>query len=176
MGKIVRPTTAPRPFDEQTRAKLRAWAREEITWAEVEGLTFERARSIARIGCDLAAAGRLEEARVIFSGLLAMNPKDSGAAAALGTVFHKLGRADDARKAYDEALAADPNNPVALGNRGELRLMTGDARGIEDLIAAVKADPALKTAAARRARSMLKAALAHPRLRTARGSVGATSP
>ena len=176
MYKIVRPSLPFKPLDPQTRAKLRAWARDEITWAEVEGLTFERARSIARIGCDLAAAGRLEEARIIFNGLLAMNPKDSGAAAALGTVLHKLGRPDEARRAYDDALAADPKNPVALGNRGELRLALGDGKGLDDLIAAVRADPELKTAAARRARAVLKAALARRQLRTARESRGETAP
>jgi Flp pilus assembly protein TadD len=176
MSKIVRPDPVLKPLDPETRARLRAFARDEITWAEVEGLTFERARSIARIGCDLAAAGRLEEARVIFTGLVAMNPKDSGAAAALGTVLHKLGRADEARQAYDDALSADPKNPVALGNRGELRLAQGDAKGVDDLIAAVKADPQLHTAAARRARAMLKAALTRQQQRNARESAGASSP
>lgn len=175
MGKIVRPRTDV-TFDPQTRARIRAWARDELTWAEVEGLSFEKARSIARIGCDLAAAGRLEEARVIFSGLWAMNPRDSGAAAALGTVLHKLGRADEARQAYDAALAADPKNPVALGNRGELRLMQGDPKGVEDLVAALRADPQVQTAAARRARAMLKGALALRQLRSARGSSGASGP
>lgn len=175
MGKIVRPRTDVQ-FDSDTRARIRSWARGEITWAEVEGLTFERAQAIARIGCDLAAAGRLEEARIIFSGLVAMNPNDSGAAAALGTVFHKLGRADEARQAYDAALAADPKNPVALGNRGELRLMQGDVQGVDDLIAALKADPQVQTAAGRRARGILKAALARRQLQTARGRSDVTSP
>ena len=175
MGKLIRPDLGCSKFDAETRARLRAWARDEITWAEVEGLTFDRARSIARIGCDLAAAGRLEEARILFSGLVTMNPKDSGAAAALGTVFHKLGRPDEARQAYDAALAADPKNPVALGNRGELLLSLGDPRGLDDLIAALEADPEVRTAAARRARAMLKAVLAQRRVRAGRDSRSASA-
>ena len=45
--------------------KLKAFARGELTWAEVEGMTFEEAKAIAQVGCELAAAGRYEEARVL---------------------------------------------------------------------------------------------------------------
>lgn len=163
-------------FDAATRAKLRAFIRGECTWAEVEGLTFERARGIAQLGCDLAAAGRLEEARVIFSGLFAMNPNDAGVAAALGTVLHKLGRFDEALAAYAEALAVDPKNPVALANRGELRLQSGDRAGVEDLVAAVRADPNASTAAVKRACRILKAALSRRSPPAGRGSAGASAP
>lgn len=136
---------------------LKKWIKGEATWAEVEGMTFEEARAIAQVGCDLAGQGRLEEARVIFEGLVAGNPKDSGSQAALGTVYQKLGRIDDAREAYDAALAADPKNPVALGNRGELRLKGGDKAGFADLMLAVEADPHGETAAGRRAAGLVRA-------------------
>jgi len=157
MGPIVEPAAPRAPFDPATRARLRAFARGELTWAEVEGLTFERATAIAQIGCDLAQAGRLEEARVIFEGLVTMNPSDSGAAGALGTVFQRLGCLDEALAAYDSALAADPDNAVALAHRGELRLRTGDQRGLDDLACAVRADVEGRTAASRRARAVLSA-------------------
>ena len=47
----------------ESQAKLKAFARGELTWAQVEGMTFEEAKAIAQVGCDLAASGRLEEAR-----------------------------------------------------------------------------------------------------------------
>lgn len=137
--------------------KLKAYARGEMTWAEVEGMTFEEAKAIAQIGCDLAAAGRLEEARIIFEGLVEMNPKDSAARAALGTVYQKLGRPDEAMVEYSASLAQDPRNPVALANRGELRLKTGDRNGFTDLALAIEADPHGETAAGRRAKGLLKA-------------------
>ena len=138
-------------------ARLRAYARGELTWAQVEGMTFEEAKAIAQVGCELAAAGHLEEARVLFEGLVEGNPRDAAARAALGTVYQKLGRSQEALVQYDAALAQEPKNPVALGNRGELRLKQGNREGFEDLAHAVEADPAGLTAAGRRARALVKA-------------------
>lgn len=127
------------------------------TIAEAAGLTFEDAKAIAEIGCDLAAAGRLEEARVLFEGLVEINPKDAAARAALGTVYQKQGRLEDAVSEYTAAIGLDEQQPVALANRGELRLRRNDAGGMEDLVAATRADPGGVTIAARRARALIGA-------------------
>lgn len=156
MGRILK-MGADEMQTEQLKTKLRAYARGDMTWAEVEGMTFDEAKAIAQVGCDLASAGRLEEARIIFEGLVEGNPKDSASRAALGTVYQKLGRIDDAVLEYSEALRHDPKNPVALGNRGELRLRRGDRDGFRDLAEAVQSDPHGETAAGRRAKSLVKA-------------------
>jgi Flp pilus assembly protein TadD len=137
--------------------KLKAFARGELTWAEVEGMTFEEAKAIAQVGCELAAAGRYEEARVLFEGLVAGNPKDSASRAALGTVYQKLGRLEDAIKEYSAAIDRDPRNPVALVNRGELYLRQGLRQGFTDVANAVEADPTGVTVAGRRAKALVKA-------------------
>ena len=80
-----------------------------------------------------------------------------GARAALGTVYQKLGRTEDALEAYGAALARDAAHPVALGNRGELLLRLGRREGFGDVAAAVAADPEGKTAAGRRAARLAKA-------------------
>lgn len=139
-----------------TVQKFRKYLAGEMTWAEVEGMTWQEAKAIAQVGCDLAAAGRLEEARIIFEGLIEGNPKDSAIQAALGTVYQKLGRLDDALTAYDAAVELDPRNPVALYNRGELKLRSGNNAGFKDVADAVEADPHGETAAGRRARSLVK--------------------
>jgi len=72
-------------------------------------------------------------------------------------VYQKLGRPQDAREAYDAAITHDPRNPVALGNRGELRLKLGDRDGFADLARAVEADPHGETAAGRRAKAIVRA-------------------
>ena len=152
MGHV--PTTK---WEQESAEQLRQWARGERTWAEVEGMTFEEAQSIARLGCELAGAGRLEEALVVFEGLAALNPRDGAVRAALGTVLQKLGRLEEARTEYDAALQFTPDNPVALANRGELRLRAGDRDGLLDLARATESDPHGETAAARRARALLRA-------------------
>jgi Flp pilus assembly protein TadD len=120
-------------------------------------MTFEEAKAIAQVGCDLAAAGRYEEARILFEGLVAGNPKDSASRAALGTVYQKLGRLQDAITEYSAALERDPRNPVALVNRGELYLRQGERQGFTDVANAVEADPHGDTSAGRRARALVKA-------------------
>lgn len=141
--------------------ELRSFIRGEVTWAEVEGMSFEEGRAIAQVGCELAASGRLEEARTIFEGLVAGNPKDSGAQAALGTVYQKLGRNEDALAAYEAALQADASNPVALANRGELRLKSGDRQGLTDLAKAVESDLQGETVSGRRAKALVTAIALH---------------
>ena len=137
--------------------RLKAFARGDATWAEVEGMTFEEAKAIAQVGCDLAAAGRYEEARILFEGLVEGNPKDSASRAALGTVYQKLGRLEDAVTEYSAALERDPANPVALVNRGELYLRQGNRQGFTDLANAVEADPKGQTSAGRRAKALVRA-------------------
>lgn len=135
---------------------LRGFARGEKTWAEVEGFTQEDARKVAEVGCDLAELGRLDEARVLFEGLVELNPKDSGARSALGTVYQKLNWVDEALAAYSAALESDEQNPIALSNRGELRLRAGDGEGLVDLKKACEADPEGRTTAGQRAALLLK--------------------
>ena len=157
MGRIIKHEGKTMELQDETVQKLKAFARGEMTWAEVEGMTFEEAKAIAQVGCDLAAAGRLEEARILFEGLVEGNPKDSAARAALGTVYQKLGRVEDALKEYSAALERDPRNPVALVNRGELYLRKGDRQGFTDVSNAVEADPHGETSAGRRARALVEA-------------------
>jgi len=58
---------------------------------------------------------------------------------------------------YTAAIGMDATQPVALANRGELRLRQNDRGGLEDLVAATRADPSGITIAARRAKALLGA-------------------
>lgn len=156
MNRIIKGTKTMHSSSDVV-AEITAVREGKSTWSEIEGLTSSHAKAIAEIGCDFAAAGRLDEARVVFEGLVAMNPKDAAAHAALGTVYQKLGRLQDAVTEYGEAIRGDPKNPIALANRGELRLKAGDKNGLADLAQAVQADPHGETAAGRRARTLVKA-------------------
>lgn len=157
MTRIIKYSEEHMRADQEMKDALKSVAEGELTFAEVSGLTFEEAKAIAQIGCDLAAAGRLDEARIVFEGLVEANPKDSAAHAALGTVYQKLGRIEDAVTEYSASISGDAKNPIALANRGELRLKAGDRQGFTDLAQAVESDPHGETAAGRRARGLVKA-------------------
>jgi Flp pilus assembly protein TadD len=136
---------------------LARWAKGEITWAQVEGFTSKQARDFAKTACELAGRGQLKKAAAIFEGLVAFNPYDHASRAALGTVYQKMGRPDDAMREYDEAIATNGRDVVALANRGEMRLASGDMGGVEDLRRAIEVDPSLKTASAKRAKTVATA-------------------
>ncbi|MFN0062017.1 MAG: tetratricopeptide repeat protein [Myxococcaceae bacterium] len=152
----MNPTTQVSIDVEQLPVSLKRFLQGEWTWAQVEGMTEAQAREIAELGCQLAASGRLREAQTLFEGLVAGNPKDAAAQAALGTVLQRQGNTDLAKRAYEEALKHDPGQVVALCNRGELRLYARDAGGIADLMEAMKSDPQEGTASGKRARALLE--------------------
>ena len=127
------------------------------TLAEVTGITAEQAEVIATMGRDLASTGHLDDARIVFEGLVALNPLDAAAHAALGTIYQKLGRLKEARASYDACLKLQPRNPVALANRGELRVLSQDSGGWLDLGKALEADPEGNTGASQRARALIEA-------------------
>lgn len=135
---------------------LSDFAAGKATWAQVEGMTQLDATEIAELACEFAARGRLEHARVLLEGLVVGNPLDAGAAAALGTVYQKLERTDEAMVQYNAALGVDPAHPVALANRGELRLRLGDVAGLGDLTEAIRLDRGLPLAAIKRAREIVR--------------------
>jgi Tfp pilus assembly protein PilF len=136
---------------------LTAFLRDQVTWAELEGMTADEAEAIAKVACDLAAEDRLHEAKVLLEGLVAGNPKDCAARAALGTVYQRLGENQLALDEYNAALELYAEHPVALANRGELRLLQKEEGAVDDLRRAVAADPDKTTAAASRAELLLNA-------------------
>lgn len=125
-----------------------------MSLAQDIGLQFDEIRAIAQAGCDLAKIGDHDGARVVFEGMVELNPNDASAWAALGTVYQKLGRPEDAERAYREALRFNPRHPVALGNLGELKLGRGESDAEEYLLRAASAGTA--TAASMRAKALLK--------------------
>jgi tetratricopeptide (TPR) repeat protein len=154
-AQVIDMKSKRRQLPADVRYRMRRFVNGEITWAQVEGMTFEQAQRIAKVGCELAGRGRLEDARVIFEGLVAGNPKDTASQVALGAIYQRLNRKADAMACYDKALRLFDRNVVALANRGELRIKSNDAGGIDDLTRAVEIDPKGLTAASRRARALL---------------------
>lgn len=63
------------------------------------------------------------------------------ARSALGAALDQLGRFDEARRAYQEALAIRPDDPAVLTNLGVSHLMAGDAEGAEAILRQASALP-----------------------------------
>lgn len=117
------------------------------TPAEDFGVTREQALAIAAKGFDLLESGDAEGARVVFSGLVFLNPADATAHAALGTALYELGRYEEAEAAYELALTLRSDAHLARVNRGAIRCRRGDARGIDDLRQVAQVESPMKARA-----------------------------
>ncbi len=62
------------------------------------------------------------------------DPQNWHARSALGAALDQLGRFTDARRAYQEALALQPDNPGVLTNLGVSHLMAGDPEAAEPIL------------------------------------------
>ena len=108
----------------------------------LEGLDAHALAEVAVFGHGLYEAGRLNEARVVFEGLVAMDPAEAFPYTVLGAIFlaqHDLHRA---LALFEAALELDGDDVAALVYRGEIRLRLGQrTRAVQDLKRALAIDP-----------------------------------
>jgi tetratricopeptide (TPR) repeat protein len=130
----------------------------QITIAEAVGLSPKQLYAIAEKGYQLFNSGKLEDAKVIYSGLVAANPYDSVFHCHLGAVLYRMGEIDQAFEEYDASIRYNLANVDALAGRGEIYFEKGEIKkGIEDLRKAVELDAEGNHPASIRARALLLA-------------------
>jgi tetratricopeptide (TPR) repeat protein len=138
---------------EEARGKL---ASGQMTLAQFVGLSRDEMYKIAQQAYQLMNRGKLEEARQIYSGLVAADPYDSVFHCHLGAVLFRMGEHEKAFEEYDAALRFNIANVDALAGRGELYIMRGEVKkGVEDLRAALEKDPQGERPTTQRARALL---------------------
>lgn len=77
---------------------------------------------LTRLGHEAFEAGRTDEAKTIFTSLVALGRRDPFAHTMLGTIFLADQSLDDALEQFEAALGIDPTDLAALVYRGEIRL------------------------------------------------------
>jgi predicted Zn-dependent protease len=94
-------------------------------------------------GHQLFETGRLDEARVVFEGLVGLDLADAFPHTMLGTVYLAMGRTDRAAALFEAALGLDPEDLAARVYQAELRLSLGEVRpAVRALEAVVAQGPA----------------------------------
>src|SRR5215213_3092101 len=142
-----------RALDTEAAERLAAG---QSTLAEFLGLGRGRLYEIASRAYALMNSGKLEEALVIYRGLVAAEPADSVFRCHLGAVELRRGRAAEAEAEFDAAVRFNRANADALSGRGEARLRLGRiVEAVEDLRAAVALDPPARRPSTLRARALL---------------------
>jgi len=92
-------------------------------------------------GLAQIAARNPQEALRPLAVIAAGDPRDWRVRSALGAALDQLGRFTEARQAYQEALAIQPNDPGVLTNIGVSHLMEGDPAGAEPFLRQAMAQP-----------------------------------
>ena len=161
------PQMVRRVTSEKKRRKTKEVALPETTLAAVVAgrKTPQEVADLSLFGHQLFEMGRVDEARVIFEGLVGSSSKDGFAHTMLGTIYLALKDQVRALSLFEVALQINPDDVSALVYRGEIRLNRGKMKGaLDDLTRALKVgeadDPFVERAGRllRMAKTLLKRA------------------
>ncbi len=92
-------------------------------------------------GLAQIAARNPQEALRPLASVASLDAHDWRVRSALGAALDQLGRYTEARQAYTEALAIQPNEPGVLTNMGVSHLMEGDPAAAEPILRQAVAQP-----------------------------------
>jgi Tfp pilus assembly protein PilF len=140
---------APERVDKLVRGKM--------TLAEFEGISKREQMDIAQIGYDLLMQGRLRHAKLVYEGLVALDPFDAYFHSVLGMIMVQSGHLEEAEARFKRAVHLQARYVSAWASCGEVRVRMGKLEeGMADLARAVSLDPNLRDPAARRAKVLLE--------------------
>lgn len=144
-GRVVFPAGYP---DAMRRA-----ARGEIPLADYLVASQGSPQEIATLAAAFYAANRLEEARLLFDGLCRLKDDDARYHNALGAVWLRLKRPQEALNELNRAIQLDDSSIDARVNRAETYLVLQHfEKAAADLRQAIALDPGKNSQAANRAR------------------------
>ena len=137
-------------------ALLPKWAAGQITLKELKGYSDDELYAIAHTGYFFLMQGKNNEAKTLFEGLVAIDPRNDYYYRALGVIFHKLGDAERAIKQFGYAIRVSPRSAAAYVNRAEVFLATSRfSEAATDLQRALEHVTPRDVALARKARALL---------------------
>jgi Flp pilus assembly protein TadD len=143
-----------------TPERVERWIKGEITMQELDGFSGQDIIEFAEIGHAQYENGRYDEARVIFTGLIALVPQEPYFRTALGCVFMAQENLERAEEMFSEAVGLKADDLSALVNRGEARLRQGKLEEAAlDFKAVVDFDPKRKSPFTLRAQALAAAAV-----------------
>ncbi|MBL92025.1 MAG: hypothetical protein CMH56_09490 [Myxococcales bacterium] len=105
--------------------QLAAFIQGQITLGDLEGIPKEAQYQMANKGHQLLEEGKLDDAKVVFEGLLALDPFDAYFLTALGSIALRTEQYDAADHFYSRALEINPFSIAAWAHRGETRVHKG---------------------------------------------------
>lgn len=119
------------------------------------GISEQEFRAMGEMGGMYYRQGNLEKARVIFEGLVELDPDSAAARSALGALLTRTGELEEALPHLERALELAPEQIAPYVNRAEIFIKLGRAEeAVANLKSAIALDPHEQDPAANRARAM----------------------
>jgi len=120
------------------------------------GITNQEFDAMGQLGTMYYHQGDLERARIVFEGMVEVDPSSSSAHAALGALLVRCGEDDRAVIHLDRAIELDDKQLSSYVNRAEVHLKRKLVeKAVVDLKRAIALDPSEQDPAANRARVMV---------------------
>lgn len=140
--------------------RVEKWLRGEITLQELSAISGPEMLEMAVIGFSMYEQGKYDQAKVVFTGLCALDPKEGYYRTALGAVYLAQDDLEMAEQALTEAIKLNDKEIASYVNRGEVYLRKGKIlEAAQDFKKAVDLDPMNKDPLSARARLLAAAAV-----------------
>lgn len=148
----------PEPIDpNELTSALPRWAAGQLTLKDIKGYSDDELYAIAHTGYFFLMQGKNEEARTLFEGLVAIDPRNDYYYRALGVIFHKLGDEERAMKQFGYAIRVNPRSPAAYINRAEVLLsLEKKSEAAQDLKKAISCCGPRDVALLRKSQALLR--------------------
>lgn len=133
-------------LERSPEAAVQKWASGQATLRELKGYSPEELHCIGQLGYTLFLNGKIRDARIVFEGLVAVDPRNEYYYRALGVVYHREGDAARALRQFGHAITVSGQRSVAaFVNRAEVHISRRDydnARSDLDAALRTSANPA----------------------------------
>lgn len=126
-----------------TLRQIGVWKDSLSLWGHALNVTRDNPTAELNFGGELLKAHRADEAIVHLSRACRLEPEASEPAYTLGSAYAALGKTEDARRAYEDALRLSPDFAAAHRRIGELLAAEGRwAEAVPHFEAQVRLEPA----------------------------------
>jgi type III secretion system low calcium response chaperone LcrH/SycD len=146
---------------QQLQVRLRnlvdQWAQGRVSLKQIVGLSEEELYAIASQGYYLFLQGKSEPARVLFEGLVAIDPRNAYYYRALGAIYWRLKEPQKAVRQFTYAIRVAPHEVSSYVNRAEVYVALQQFQlATNDLQFALRHAGARDAALVKKARAMMR--------------------
>lgn len=148
--------SASEQIQERMRKLVSQWSQGQASLKQIVGLSEQELYAIANQGYLLFMQGKTESARVVFEGLVAVDPRNAYYYRALGAVYWRLKEPQKAVKQFTYAIRVAPKETSSYVNRAEVYIAQRQFDAArKDLDYAMRNAGPFEGALVRKARAML---------------------